>query len=155
MRAKEISPDEYISKLAPERKKAMSELRKVILNNLPSGFVEVMSYGMLSFVVPHSLYAPGYHADPKQPLPFITLASQKNYVALYHMGLYSDQQLLSWFTAEYSSQHKTKLDMGKSCIRFKNADAIPFGLIGTLASKVTVMEWIDKYEAWRGDRKKK
>ena len=150
MRAKETSPDEYISKLVPERKKAMSELRKVILNNLPRGFAEVMSYGMLAYVVPHSLYAPGYHTDPKQPLPFISLASQKNYIALYHMGLYADPQLLSWFTSEYSRQCKTKLDMGKSCIRFKNDDEIPFGLIGALASRVTVKDWINRYEEGRG-----
>ena len=155
MRTKETSTDEYISKLAPERKKAMNELRKVILKNLPRGFAELMSYGMLSYVVPHSLYAPGYHVDPKQPLPFINLASQKNYIALYHMGLYADQRLLSWFKAEYSRQCETKLDMGKSCIRFKNVDEIPFSLIGALASKVTVEEWIDKYEAGRGSSTKK
>jgi hypothetical protein len=155
MRAKETSPDGYISKLAPVRKMAMKELRKVILNNLPLGFAEVMSYGMLSYVVPHSLYAPGYHADPKQPLPFISLASQKNYIALYHMGLYADQRLLSWFKTEYSSQCKTKLDMGKTCIRFKSVDEIPFGLIGALASKITVKDWIDKYEAGRVSNAKK
>jgi hypothetical protein len=100
-------------------------------------------------VVPHSLYSKGYHADPKQPLPFINLASQKNYIALYHMGIYSNKKLLAWFTSEYTKQTSLKPDMGKGCIRFKKPEKIPFKLIGELASKFTVKDWITIYEANR------
>ena len=135
MQSKAATPDEYLETLPAERKAAMQELRKVIKKNLPKGFVEVMSYGMVGYVVPHSTYPNGYHCDPKLPLPFLNMASQKNFIALYHMGLYSDPQLLDWFTSEYPKHSKAKLDMGKSCIRFKKPEEIPFALIGELASK--------------------
>jgi hypothetical protein len=140
------TPDEYFNSLPEDRKKAMTELRKTILKNLPKGFSEVISYGMVSYVVPHSLYSPGYHCNPEQPLPFISIASQKNFVAIYHMGLYSDPKLLKWFTGEYPKHSKTKLDMGKSCIRFKKPDEIPFKLIGELATKMTPKDWVEYYE---------
>jgi hypothetical protein len=140
------TPDEYFNSLPEDRKKAMTELRKTTLKNLPKGFSEVISYGMVSYVVPHSLYSPGYHCNPEQPLPFISIASQKNFVAIYHMGLYSDPKLLKWFTAEYPKHSKTKLDMGKSCIRFKKPDEIPFKLIGELATKMTPKDWVEYYE---------
>jgi len=140
------TPDEYIASLPADRKQVMSELRKVILKKLPAGFSEVMSYGMLGYVIPHSIYPDGYHCDPKLPLPFLSIASQKNFVAVYHMGIYADKDLLKWFTTEYLKQSKTKPDMGKSCIRFKNPDKIPFKLIGELVSKMTVKECITIYE---------
>ena len=146
MRSPASSVEDYLSNLPSEHREAISEMRKVILNNIPEGFAEVMGYGMIGYVVPHSIYPSGYHADPKQPLPFLNLGSQKNYIALYHMGLYSDPELLSWFTSEYSKHSKQKLDMGKSCIRFKKPDQIPFDLIGVLASKITVKDWISRYE---------
>jgi hypothetical protein len=146
VQSKPSSPKEYLNSLPEDRKKPMSELRNVILKNLPKGFSEVISYGMLGYVVPHSLYPHGYHCDPKQPLPFMCIASQKNFVALYHMGVYADKALLKWFTTEYAKQSKTKLDMGKSCIRFKKPDEIPFKLIGELASRMTPQEWIARYE---------
>lgn len=124
----------------------MSELRKVILKNLPKGFAETMSYGMVGYVVPHSLYPGGYHCDPKQPLPFLSIASQKNFIAVYHMGIYSDPKLLQWFTKEFAKQSTAKLDMGKSCIRFKKPEQIPFKLIGELAAKMTPQDWISTYE---------
>ena len=124
----------------------MLKLREVIKNNLPEGFEEAMSYGMLGFVVPHSIYPKGYHCDPKLPLPFISLASQKNFIALYHMGIYADENLLNWFLVEYPKHCKTKLDMGKSCIRFKKMEDIPFELISELAKRVSVTDWIKKYE---------
>ena len=124
----------------------MTELRKVVLENLPTGFEEQMSYGMLGYVVPHSIYPSGYHCDPKLPLPFLSIASQKKFIAVYHMGIYADNELLDWFTSEYCKQSKTKLDMGKSCIRFKKIDQIPYKLIGELASKMTPQQWIDLYE---------
>jgi hypothetical protein len=147
MQSKASTPEEYLQSLPEDRKKAMTELRKVILANLPKGFKEGMGYGMLGYVVPHTLYPAGYHCDPKLPLPFMSVASQKNFIAVYHMGVYSDPALLKWFTEEYAKHSKTKLDMGKSCIRFKKPDQIPFKLIGELASKMTVQEWIDKYES--------
>jgi hypothetical protein len=132
--------------LPGENKQAVSRLREVIIANLPRGFAETMSYGMISYVVPHGIYPAGYHVNPKEPLPFLSLAAQKSGISLYHMGLYAFPAQLEWFTAEYTRHSKTKLDMGKSCIRFKNPDAIPFGLIGDLCSRITPGEWIAKYE---------
>ncbi len=137
---------EYIDSLPEDKKKALQELRKVLRKNLPKGFSEEMAYGMPGYVVPHSIYPDGYHCDPKQPLPFISFAAQKNFIALYHMGIYADKNLLKWFTDQYAIHSKSKLDMGKSCIRFKKADQIPFRLIGELAAKITPKEWISMYE---------
>jgi len=153
MQSKAATPQEYIDSLPEDRKKAMSELRKVILANLPKGFKEVMGYGMLGYVVPHNLYPDGYHCDPKLPLPFINLASQKNFIAVYHMGIYSDPNLLNWFTDEFPKHSKNKLDMGKSCMRFKKPEQIPFKLIGELASKMSPQDWIHQYESVIRNRK--
>lgn len=146
MRSEATTVAQYIDELPEDRKAAMSELRKVILKNLPKGFKETMGYGMINYVVPHSLYPPGYHCDPKLPLGLIAMASQKNFIAVYHMGIYSDPKLLNWFTTEFPKHSKAKLDMGKSCIRFKKPEQIPFALIGELASKLTPQRWIDCYE---------
>lgn len=146
MQSKATNPEEYLEELPEERRAAVEKLRKILLENLPAGFEEGISYGMLSYHVPHSVYPPGYHVDPKQPLPFINLASQKGNISLYHMSLYSDKKLLDWFEKEYPKHSKRKLDMGKSCIRFKKMDDIPYELIGELASKVTPEEWIAQYE---------
>lgn len=145
MQSKAKTPQEYIDELDEDRRNVVSELRKVIKKNIPKGFSEVMSYGMLGYVVPHSLYPEGYHCDPKLPLPFMSVASQKNSVNIYHMGLYGDKKLLDWFTSEYARQTTAKLDMGKGCVRFK-PDQIPYMLIGELASKITPQQWIDVYE---------
>jgi uncharacterized protein YdhG (YjbR/CyaY superfamily) len=139
--------NEYFESLPDDRKDAMACLRKAILDNIPSGFSEQMSYGMVGYVVPHSIYPPGYHCDPKLPLPFVNIASQKNFIALYHMGIYSDKAILDWFTAEYPKHTSSKLDMGKSCIRFKKPEQIPFELIGQLMKKIAVEDWINKYKA--------
>lgn len=146
MQIKASSPDEYISLLPEDRKAAMQQLRGVIQQNIPKGFEETMSYGMIGYVVPHRIYPAGYHCDPKLPLPFISIASQKNFIAVYHMGMYADAELLDWFTKEYAKVSTTKLDMGKSCIRFKKIEKIPFELIGKLASKMTTAAWIQMYE---------
>lgn len=146
MQSKATTPQEYIDSLSEDRKSAIMELRKVIVKNLPKGFVEVMSYGMLGYVVPHSLYPKGYHCNPKLPLPFMNVASQKNFIAIYHMGIYANKNLMAWFTKEYPKYTETKLDMGKSCMRFKKMDQIPFKFIGELASKITPQEWIIIYE---------
>lgn len=147
MQSKAATPKEYIDLLPADRKQAMTELRKVILKNLPKGFKEEMSYGMLGYVVPHSIYPKGYHCKPELPLPFMAIASQKKFIAVYHMGIYADKKLSAWFTQEYSKKSKTKPDMGKSCLRFKKTDQIPFKLIGELASKLTPKEWIQMYES--------
>jgi uncharacterized protein YdhG (YjbR/CyaY superfamily) len=140
------SPDEYISKLPEERRAPMQKLREVILQNIPKGFEETMSYGMIGYVVPHKIYPAGYHVDPKLPLPFMNIASQKNYIALYHSGVYADPEIHDWFVTEYPKHCKTKLDMGKSCIRFKRIDQIPYELIGELVKKITPRRWIGIYE---------
>ena len=124
----------------------MRKLRQVITDNLPPDFTEAMSYGMLGYVVPHSVYPPGYHCDTKLPLPFMSIASQKNFIAVYHMGVYAIPELYEWFTTEYAKRVKTKLDMGKSCVRLKKIDQIPYDLFGELAAKLTAQQWIDVYE---------
>jgi len=139
--------DEYIDSLPEDRKAAMEKLRKTVKKNIPKGFSEGMGYGMMGWSVPHSKYPAGYHCDPKQPLPFAGMASQKNNISFYHMGIYAMPELLDWFTKEYPKHSKAKLDMGKSCIRFKKPDQIPFELIGELMQKVTPDEWIEVYEA--------
>jgi len=141
-----VTPDEYINSLPEDRKQAINELQKVIKKNLPKGFEETMQYGMLTYVVPHKLYPAGYHCKPTDALPFLSIASQKNFIAVYHMGIYADKKLHDWFVAEFAKRSTTKLDMGKSCIRFKKPDQIPFDLIGELASKITVDAWIAIYE---------
>jgi uncharacterized protein YdhG (YjbR/CyaY superfamily) len=140
------TPQEYMDSLPEERKEAMNKLRKTINDNLPEGFKEAMSYGMIGYVVPHSLYPPGYHCDPKLPLGLMNIASQKNFMVLHHMGIYADKNLLDWFVSEYPKHAKYKLDMGKGCIRFKKLDDIPYDLIGQLVSKMTVGQWISAYE---------
>jgi uncharacterized protein YdhG (YjbR/CyaY superfamily) len=140
------TPAQYIKELPADRKEAVSELRNAVLKNIPEGFTEVMSYGMLGYVVPHEIYPAGYHCNPKLPLPFVAIASQKNFIAFYHMGIYANPALLKWFVDEYPKHSKAKLDMGKSCIRFKKPEQIPFKLIGELIKKVTVKDWIACYE---------
>ena len=146
MQIKADTPEQYIDQLPDDRKQAISKLRKVILDNLPEGFEETINYGMIGYVVPHSIYPDGYHPDPKLPLPFINIASQKNFVAVYHMGIYADKKLMDWFVKEYPKHNKLKLDMGKSCIRFKKIDQIPYDLIGELVGKINSDEWINIYE---------
>ena len=146
MQSSAKTPDQYITELPEDRKEVMLKLRDVTLKNLPKGFEEQMSYGMLGYVVPHSIYPNGYHCNTKDPLPFFAIASQKNSINIYHMMVYADKNLHDWFSAEYPKYCKSKLDMGKSCIRFKKMDDIPFDLIGELLSKVTVKQWISEYE---------
>jgi uncharacterized protein YdhG (YjbR/CyaY superfamily) len=146
MKYESNSPTEYIAQLPEDRQVAITELRKAIKKNLPKGFKEVMSYGMIGYVVPQAIYPDGYHCDPKLPLPFMNIASQKNFIAIYHMGIYADKKLLDWFTKEFPKHSILKLDMGKSCIRFKKPDQIPFKLIGELSSKMKVEDWIKIYE---------
>ncbi len=146
MQSKAVTVEAYTNELPQDRKEAILKLRHAITKNIPKGFEETMSYGMIGYVVPHSLYPNGYHCNPKLPLPFLNIASQKNFIAVYHMGIYSDPKLLEWFTTEFPKHSKAKLDMGKSCIRFKKPDQIPFELIGELCKKMSVKDWISSYE---------
>lgn len=139
--------DNYFDSIEdPERKTAMLKLREIIKKNLPKGFEEYFAYGMPGYAIPHSIYPDGYHCDPKLPLPFTSIANQKNFIAVYHMGLYAMPELMNWFTTEHASRVKRKLDMGKSCIRYKKIDEIPYDLIGELMAKVTTKQWIEFYE---------
>jgi len=148
MQSKATTIEQYLAELTEDRKPIITKLRQIILDNLPEGFKEEMSYGMLGYVVPHSLFPSGYHCDPKLPLPFISLASQKTHIGFYHMGVYANEELLNWFTTEYEKTDiKVKLNMGKSCIRFKKEAHIPYELLGRLVSKVTVKDWIEIYES--------
>jgi len=140
------TPDEYIAGLPDDRKDAISALRKAINDNLPKGFKEGMSYGMIGWVVPLETYPAGYHCDPSQPIPFMSIASQKNHIAIYSMCIYSDNSLMEWFREAWPQYSSKKLDMGKSCIRIKKPNDVPLELIGKLASKVTPQQWIELYE---------
>ena len=147
MTSKAATADEYMAELPDDRRQTMAKLRNTILKNLPKGFEERMNYGMIGYVVPHSVYPEGYHCDPKLPLPFMCIASQKNSINFYHMGIYGSQDLLKWFTDEYPKHAKGKLDMGKSCLRFKKEENIPFELIGKLVKKMSAKDWIGQYES--------
>lgn len=138
---------DYLDAQPSDRKEPLTNLRNILLQNLPDGFEECISYGMIGYVVPHHIFPAGYHCDPKLPLPFINLASQKNFIALYHMGVYADKPLNDWFVSEYPRHAKNKLDMGKSCIRFKKMDDIPYDLIAQLTQKISVNDWISLYQS--------
>ena len=155
MQSKAATVEAYIAELPEDRKKAMSELRKVINKNLPKGFKEEMNYGNIGYVIPHSIYPAGYHCDPKLPLPFMGIASQKNSINFYHMGIYADPKLLKWFTNAHAKASPKRLDMGKSCVRYKTPDDIPYKLLGELVSKITVDDWINLYETNLKDSRKK
>jgi uncharacterized protein YdhG (YjbR/CyaY superfamily) len=137
---------EYIDQIPEDRKVVFKELLATLRTHLPEGFEECLSYGMPAFSVPHSLYPSGYHVTPQVALPFISIASQKNFIAFYHMGLYATPELISWWKEEYPKYSIRKLDMGKSCVRFKNMADIPFPLIEELAKKITPEQWIATYE---------
>lgn len=147
MQSKSNNVTDYLKELPEDRKIPMNKLREIIIGNLPNGFVEQMSYGMIGYVVPHSTYPKGYHCYPESPLPFVNIASQKNFIAFYHMGIYANPDLLDWFVDEFPKYSNQKLDMGKSCIRFKKMEQIPFNLIAELMRKISVDEWIKCYES--------
>ncbi|MBX3723953.1 MAG: DUF1801 domain-containing protein [Turneriella sp.] len=146
MSSKATTPDAYIAELPADRLDAVKKLRDTILKNLPKGFEEAMSYGMIGYVVPLKTYPDGYHCNPELPLPFMNLASQKNFIAFYHMGIYAMPDLLKWFKTEWPKHTKAKLDMGKSCIRFKKVEDIPLKLIGNLVKKISMKNWVETYE---------
>lgn len=138
--------EEYILRLPKDRREAIIKLRETILKNIPKGYEETISYGMIGYVVPHALYPEGYACTPELPLPFVNIANQKNHIAVYHMGMYSKPELLEWFKSQFPKHSKYKLDMGKSCIRFKKPEHITFDLIAELMQKMSTEEWISIYE---------
>lgn len=140
------TPEDYINQVPEDRQDALKKLRKTINDNLPKGFKECINYNMIGYVVPHEIYPDGYHCDTKLPLPFMSFASQKNSINFYHSGIYAKPELHDWFVNEYPKHSKRKLDMGKSCVRFKKIDEIPYDLIAELVQKMTVEEWISIYE---------
>ena len=146
MKQPPTTPDDYANQLPPDKKQTINKLRQTIQQNLPPGFQETIQYAMITYVIPHSLYPKGYHTNPKDPLPFLAIASQKNHTALYHMALYSYPHLLTWFLQEYPKHTTTKPDIGKSCIRFKNPNTIPYDLIAQLCQKITPQDYINHYE---------
>ena len=150
MQSNAKTPDEYIAGLPADRQVAISAIRKVINDNLPAGFKECVMYGHIGWVVPKETYPPGYHCDPNLPLGFMSLASQKNHIALYAMCLYGVKDQLDWFVSEWPKHSKKKLNMGKSCIRFSKLEDVPLDLIAELASKVTPQQWVEIYEKARG-----
>ncbi|MDP3928125.1 MAG: DUF1801 domain-containing protein [Bacteroidota bacterium] len=139
--------EDILSNIPADRAEHFNKLHQVIVKNLPKGFEAAMSYGGLGYVVPHTIYPDGYHCKPSEPLPFAGIASQKNSINFYHMGIYADPSLFEWFVAEYPKHSKQKLDMGKSCIRFKKLAEIPYDLIGELMRKMSVKDWINMYES--------
>jgi uncharacterized protein YdhG (YjbR/CyaY superfamily) len=145
MQIKADTVEEYINQLPEDRQVVIEKIRKTIKANLPEGFEEMPSYGMIGYVVPHSIYPSGYHCSPKLPLPFINVGSQKNFISMHYMG-FADENVQDWFINEYPKHSSTKLDMGKGCIRFRKIDQIPYELIGQLVSKMTVEDWIGVYE---------
>ncbi|MBE7441501.1 MAG: DUF1801 domain-containing protein [Flavobacteriales bacterium] len=146
MKANGTTVQEILTNLPADRAEPFNKLHNIIVKNLPKGFEAAISYGGLGYVVPHSIYPTGYHCKPSEPLPFAGIASQKNSINFYHMGIYANPDLLNWFVAEYPKHSKQKLDMGKSCIRFKKLDEIPYQLIGELMKKMTVKDWVTIYE---------
>ena len=147
---KKDSIKDYTNSLASDRKTTITQLINVIEQNIPKGFEKVMNYGMPSFVIPHSIYPNGYHCDATLPLPFIGVSNRKSSISLYHMGLYADPELLNWFKSEYPKHSNTKLDMGKSCIRFKKFNEIPIQEVGGAFTKIE----IKKDGKWIGVNKK-
>jgi hypothetical protein len=146
----------YFDELDEERRAVLLRLRAVIAEVIPDGFEEMLNDGFPSWVVPHSLYPPGYHVDPELPLPFLAIAAQQRHIGVYHMGIHSAPELLAWFEGEYPKHMSTKLNMGKSCIRFSYAKPLPYDLIAELCSKMTAQDWIEGYErAVQGWTKKK
>jgi uncharacterized protein YdhG (YjbR/CyaY superfamily) len=145
MQIKANTIEQYINQLPEDRQVVIEKLRKTIKENLPKGFEEMLSYGMVGYVVPHTLYPSGYHCSPKLPLPFINVGSQKNFISMHYMG-FVNESVQKWFVNEYTKHSNTKLDMGKGCIRFKKIEQIPYELIGQLVNKMTVEDWIKVYE---------
>lgn len=145
MKSRATNIKEYLAELPEDRRKAIKIVRDVILKNLPKGYEEILQNGAIGYVVPHSIYPAGYHCDPKQPLPYVGLASQKNHMAIYMMCIYSDPDQEKWFRDAWTKTG-LKLDMGKSCVRFKKIEDVPLDVVGKAIKRVPVKKFIDFYE---------
>ncbi len=145
MQSKATTVKEYLDSLPEDRRKALNKVRKVIKQNLPKGYKEGMQYGMIGYFVPHSIYPYGYHCNPKEPLPFAALASQKNHMAMYLSCVYGHEGTQDAFRKAWEKTGK-KLDMGKSCVRFKKVEDLALDVIGDTIAKVPVDEYIEFYE---------
>jgi hypothetical protein len=154
MQSQAATVDQYLAELPPDRRAIIAQVRDVIRKNIDPGFEEGMQYGMIGYYVPHRTYPVGYHCDPKQPLPFACLASQKNYCSLYAMSLYADGQDYERFMSEWQKTGK-KLDMGKSCIRFKAVEDLALDVIAAALRRITVPKWIAVYESSIMDARKR
>jgi hypothetical protein len=146
MQSKATTVEQYLSELPEDRRKALEAVRQVILKNLDKDYEEGIQYGMIGYYVPHRVYPAGYHCDPKQPLPFAGLASQKNYMSLYLMCVYGNSNHAKWFQEAWGKTGK-KLDMGKSCVRFKKLEDLPLGVIGEAVKRVTAKKYIEYCES--------
>lgn len=140
------SVQQYLEELPADRQLVMKALFEALQSSFPPGFEVTIGYGMIGFVVPHSIYPAGYHCNPKDPLPFAGIASQKNHISFYHMGIYADSDLMEWFQDAYSQRVAGKLNMGKSCVRFSNPAKVPIDLLAELCGKMSVNDWIALYE---------
>lgn len=145
MTSKAKTVKEYLASLPEDRRAAIAAVREVILNHLPKGYEEGMQYGMIGYYVPHSVFPAGYHCDPKQPLPFASLAAQKNHMALYLMCIYGDAKLRRWFESACEGSGK-KLDMGQCCVRFKKLEDLPLDVVGKTIARVPVADYVARYE---------
>ena len=152
MQSKSTTVAGYLDELPEDRRQAINKVRAAIRKNLPKGYEETMQYGMITYVVPHKLYPAGYHCNPKDPLPFVSLASQKNYMSLYLMACYMNPELKAWVIAEAKARGN-KLDMGKSCIRFKKLEELPLDVVGEAIAKLAVADYIALYEGIRSRSK--
>ena len=146
MQSKAKTVQEYLGGLPPDRRAAIEAVRKVILKHLPKGFEETMQYGMIGYVVPLRIYPPGYHCGKDIPLPFASLASQKNHMAIYLCNVFGHKETDAWFRREYKASGK-KLDMGGSCVRFKQIEDLPLDLIGKVIARTPVKHFIKLYES--------
>ncbi len=153
MQSKAATVEKYLAELPADRREALSKIRAVILKNLPKGLEEGMQYGMIGYYVPHSVYPAGYHCDPKQPLPFACLASQKNYISLYLLTLYDGGEHRAWFVDAWNRAGK-KLDLGKCCIRFKRIDDVPLDVIGQAFRRVSLKNYIERSQWVKRDAKR-
>lgn len=152
MNSNALSVNEYLNELPDSQQGAVQRIYQLALERLPKGFEPIMQYGMISFVVPLSLYPHGYHVRKGTPLPFLAIAAQKNYISVYHLVLYGDLETYNWFTNAYLEHYGKPVDMGKSCLRFKKESDIPFDLLGELFTKWTPAQYIQVYERFLGER---
>ncbi len=153
MQSKATTVQQYLDELPDDRRVAISVVRQVMRKNLPKGFEEGIQYGMIGYYVPHSVYPDGYHCNPKEPLPYASLASQKNHMSIYLMCIYGEEKHRKWFVDAWKESGK-KLDMGKSCVRFKKLEDVPLQVVGQAIQRVTVKKYIDVYETAMKGRKK-